>query len=82
LVFGKWKLLTPISNQQEFKAIFKNFQNQLILELAFNNVLGIFNHFGEFLTSNVFEVCSTKPIRMDKFIERDELVEICCGQNP
>ena len=46
--------VTLISNQQEFKAINKNFQNQLILELTFNNVLDIFNHFGEFLTSHFF----------------------------
>jgi hypothetical protein len=81
-VFGKRKLLIPISNQQGFQAIDKNFQNQLILELTFNNILDIFNHFGEFLTSHFFKVCGTKPKRIDKPIKRGELVEICCCQNP
>jgi hypothetical protein len=46
--------VTSISKQQEFKATNKNFQEPLTLELTFNNGLDIFNHFGEFLTSQFF----------------------------
>jgi hypothetical protein len=73
-VFGKWKLLTPISNQQEFKSINKNFQNQLILELTFNSVLDIFNRFSEFLTSHFFlKFVAQNPKRMDKSTARGDL---------
>lgn len=56
---GSYSLL--FRNSESFKAINKNFQNQLMLELTFNNVLDIFNHFGEFLTLYFLKVVVQNP---------------------
>jgi hypothetical protein len=74
--------LTLISKQQEFKAINKNFQNQLMLGLTFSTLLDIFNRSGEFLTSYIFKFVAKKIKKKDKSIARGEIAEMYCCQYP